>query len=133
VARTSFCERALVHHAVLARGPVGLIADRARLRFFPQMARRVEELRREVFFGHVFLTRRSAAFDLAVAATLAASATRRWEPLLATAPYAWQLARDAGRWGPRRAPQVAAIALAADAVGAVALIAGSVRARSLLL
>jgi glycosyltransferase involved in cell wall biosynthesis len=132
-ARTAFCERALVHHAVLARGPAGAIADRARLRFFPQLARRVEELRGEVFFGRVFLSRRSAAFDLAVAAALAAATIRRWEPVVATAPYAWQLVRDAGRWGPRRAPQIAAVALAADAVGAAALLAGSVRARSPLL
>jgi hypothetical protein len=68
-----------------------------------------------------------------VAGTLAAAARRSPLPLLAAAPYAREAYRHARRAGDaRRLPAVAAADVAADAVGAAALLAGSVRARSLL-
>jgi hypothetical protein len=52
--------------------------------------------------------------------------------LVAVLPYAWQLGRSSARWR-KRAPQAALGDLAADAVGFAALIAGSVRNRTVVL
>jgi glycosyltransferase involved in cell wall biosynthesis len=126
-ARTAFSSEALVHHAVLPRGPAGYVAERLRLVYFPAIANRVPELRDSLFFGHFFLTRRSAAFDLALAGVALATLRRSPLPLLAAAPYAVQLARYGSRW---KSARVAAVEGGADAVGFAALAWGSVRSRS---
>jgi glycosyltransferase involved in cell wall biosynthesis len=128
-ARSAFSSDALVHHAVLPRDPAGYVGERLRLLYFPAIARRVPELRRTLFFGGSFMTRRSAAFDLAVAGVAAALIKRSPAPLLAAAPYAVSIARYGRRW---RSPQVAAVEVGADAVGFVALVWGSLRSRSLV-
>ena len=94
--------------------PAAYVAERARLRFFPALARRVPELREDFFFARTFLNRRSAAFDLALAGAVAAVAARRPAPLLAAAPYAALAVADAppvgqaraaaGRWPPTSPP-----------------------------
>jgi glycosyltransferase involved in cell wall biosynthesis len=132
-ARTAFCATALVHHAVHPRGAGAYVAERARLRFFPAIAARVPELRARFFYRRWFLSRRTAAFDLALAALALGAARRRPAALAVAAPYGAQLAHHALRAGPRRAPLVAVADLAADVVGAGALLAGSARARALLL
>jgi glycosyltransferase involved in cell wall biosynthesis len=126
-ARTAFSSEALVHHAVLPRGPAGYVGERLRLVYFPAIAQRVPELRDSLFFGHVFLTRRSAAFDLAVAGVAMAALKRSPLALFAAAPYAVQLARYGRRW---RSARVAAVEGGADAAGFAALVWGSVRSRS---
>jgi len=126
-ARTAFSSEALVHHAVVPRGPEGYVAERVRLAYFPAIARRVPELRRTLFFGRLFLTRRSAAFDLAVAGLATAMVKRSPLPLVAALPYATSVARYGRRW---RSSRVAAVEVAADAVGLGALASGSVRSRS---
>ena len=75
---------------------------------------------------------RSAALDAALAAGLTAAISRSRFPLLAATPHAVLLVRSAGHWG-RRAPEVAAGELLADLTGLAALLAGSIRHRSLLL
>jgi glycosyltransferase involved in cell wall biosynthesis len=126
-ARVVFASDAVVRHAVFPGTPRTFVAERARLRFFPEMARRVPELRSTFFFGRVFLNRRSAAFDLAVAGV----ATRRPAvAALAAVPYVRMLRRQGAGM---RAPGRAGILVAADAVGFAALVAGSIRARSPLL
>jgi glycosyltransferase involved in cell wall biosynthesis len=110
-----------------------VLAERARLRFFPALARRIPELREDLFFARAFLNRRSAAFDLALAGALGAAASRRRALLAAAAPYAALAVADGRRWGKRALPRALAANLAADAVGAGALAYGSARARSLLL
>jgi len=60
---------------------------------------------------------------------LAIASRRRWPALLLAAPYGRELAANSMRWR-RRAPIAAAGELAADIVGAAALIAGSLRART---
>src|SRR6476469_1955469 len=82
-ARTAFAGDALVHHAVFARGPRGYVAERARLRFFPELAKRIPELRDGFLHRRVFLNRRSMLFDAAVAGAAVAVATRRPWPLVA--------------------------------------------------
>jgi hypothetical protein len=123
-ARTTFAHDALVHHAVFPRGPRGYVAERARLRFFPELARRVPELRDGFLHRRVFLNRRSMLFDAAVAGAVAAAATRRPWPLAAALPYARLVRADD--------PRVAAVKVAADAVGLAAMAAGSARSRSLV-
>ena len=131
-ARTGFSDAALVHHVVFERDATGFVAERARLVYFPAIAGRIPELRRSTFFGRVFLSRRTAAFDAALAAAGLGVALRSRRPLIAALPWAWMVSAEARRWG-RRAPRVAAAQAAADLVGAGALAIGSARARSLLL
>jgi glycosyltransferase involved in cell wall biosynthesis len=98
-----------------------------RLRFFPALVREVPELRGHLPRG-VFLTRRSAAFDVAVAGVAAALAGRRPGPAVLAAPYL-VMARPGwppARWRVKRF----AAGVAADAVGLASLVQGSVAARS---
>lgn len=131
-ARSAFCPEALAYHAVFERGPLGYIAERRRLRHFPEIARKVPELRDWLFYRRRFLTKRSAAFDALVVGLAVAAAMRSPLPLACGAPYA-RLARRRARGFGRSAPLVAAIDVVADALSAVELTRGSVRARSLLL
>jgi len=129
-ARVAFDPAALVHHAVFPRSPGAFVAEHARVRFFPAMVRRIPELRAELLWHGWFLSRRQAGFDLALSAALLMPMFRRRLLLAATLPYArelWCEARGAGR---RRAPLVAAVRVAADAVSAGALAVGSARART---
>lgn len=131
-ARVAYAPNARVHHAVFPRSPRAFVVERARVRFFPPMVRRIPELRAELLWHGWFLNRRQACFDLALLATLTAKASGRPAILVFAAPYArelWGSARGAGR---RRAPAVAAVHLAADAVSAGALAVGSLRARTLV-
>jgi hypothetical protein len=72
----------------------------------------------------VFLNRRTAAFDLALAGAMGALVRRSPLPLVAMAPYLLSL---------RRAPGAALMGLAADAAGFASLLRGSLRYRSPLL
>lgn len=130
-ARTCFSDAALVRHAVFPRSAAGFVAERARLRFFPELVRRIPELRDGFLYHRIFLSPRSARFDLALICTGAAIATRRSAPLLGAVPYARALRRSS-RGRPRPA-EVTVVQLAADALGAAALVYGSTRSRSLLL
>lgn len=135
-ARAAFAPEALVAHAVLRRGPVGFVAERARLRFFPVMVARVPELRRSFLWRGRFLTPRSAAFDLA-ALGLALAGMRRdlSSCLLAVAagvPYARHVLAEARGGGRRPRAGRLSVLVAADAVGALALLAGGLRARRLV-
>jgi glycosyltransferase involved in cell wall biosynthesis len=129
-ARTGFSDRALVHHEVFRRGPAGFIAERTRLSMFPGLAVVVPELRASFFYRRLFLSERSASFDLAAGGLVLAVAIRRPHALLATAPYVRLLAASALRWGRRRALSVACVEAIADAAGAAALVRGSVKSRS---
>jgi glycosyltransferase involved in cell wall biosynthesis len=130
-ARTAFSDAALVRHAVFPRGARGYAAERARLRFFPELARRIPELREGFLYRRWFLSARSARFDAAVAGTAVAVLARRAAPALLALPYLAQLRTHARPWP--RPVEVAAVELAADAVGAAALVCGSVRSRHVLI
>jgi len=131
-ARTAFSADALAYHAVFPRGGRDYVAERRRLRYFPAMAAQMPELRRHFFFGRVFLTRRSAALDLAVVGAAAAVAKRSPLPLLACVPYGRMVLRRSRAFGPAW-KKVAAVDVAADLVGLGSLVKGSLRRRSLLL
>ena len=133
-ARAAFCPDAVVRHAVFPRGPAEYVAERSRLAYFPELARRVPELRTSVLRARVFLSARTALLDLAVAAVALAVMGRRPLLALATLPYARMLVAEARhRSRDRSAALVAAADLAADLAGLAALVRGSVRARSPLL
>jgi glycosyltransferase involved in cell wall biosynthesis len=128
-ARPAFCAEALAHHAVFRRAWPAYAAERARLRFFPAMAGRMPELRAAFLRRRVFLNRRTARFDLAVASGAAALAWRSPLALLGAAPYARAVQLHARRAAPDGAPvpAVAAADVAADVIGFAALVAGSLR------
>lgn len=127
-----FAADAVVHHAVFPGTPWSLASERARLRFFPALVARIPELREAFCFRRLFLSRRTAEYDLALAGAAAALVARRPWVLLLVLPYGRRVARRALVWG-RRAPVVAATDVAADTIGCVALLAGSARARTPLL
>jgi GT2 family glycosyltransferase len=128
-ARTAFCPDAVVHHAVIARDPWEYVTDRRRLVHFPAIAALVPEVRDSLFFANWFLSRRSAAFDGALVALAAAAGGRSRLAALGAAPYAWTIARRSLESG-SQAPLVAAVEVAADAVGLVSLVRGSLRSRA---
>jgi glycosyltransferase involved in cell wall biosynthesis len=130
-ARVVHSPGALVHHAVFPRGARAYIAERLRLRFFPMLVAEVPELRDRLTL-RVFLSPRTALFDLAFAGVATAAATRRRLPLLAAGPYLWRFVRPG--LAPRRGALAAAAAvMLADLVGLGALVRGSIGNRTLLL
>ena len=130
--RTAFSDAALVEHAVFRRSPRAYVAERVRVTYFPDIVRKVPELRREFLFGRVFLNRRTAAFDLALAGVGVAAVAGSPLALVTAIPYVLMTARILRRWG-RRGPLAATAEVVADVVGFGALLAGSVRARSVVL
>lgn len=130
--RTAFCPQAVVHHAVFAGDPASQLRERRRLRHFPGLVARIPEMRGDVFYCRFFLSRRTAALDLALVGMTLAGARRSPMALVTVVPYAADVARRR-RTGLRRAPRVAAVDVAGDLVGLIALLRGSVTYRRLLL
>jgi glycosyltransferase involved in cell wall biosynthesis len=130
-ASSVFAAEALVHHAVFRRTARGYVAERWRMRFFPALLRDVPQMRQALIL-RVFLSRRTALFDLAVAGVVGAAASRRRWPLLAALPYARRYLPLSS--GPRALASRGALAgLSGDALGALALVWGSIASRRLLL
>jgi glycosyltransferase involved in cell wall biosynthesis len=127
-----FSEQALVHHEVFRRGSGAFVGERRRQTRFPALIARIPELRRDRLFCRLFLTRRTAAFDLGLAGLVAAFVSGLWPMALAALPYLVMLGRGAVGWR-RWAPVVLATHLAADIVSFVSLLYGSVRHRSFVL
>jgi glycosyltransferase involved in cell wall biosynthesis len=129
--RSAFAPAALVHHEVVKRPASAWIKERRRLRLFPAATRIAPELRSRWFLG-VFLSRRTAKFDLAIVAMLAAIVARR--PLLAllALPYARATLRT-DQWHRRWVVEQNAAHVAGDLVGLLALIEGSVKAKRIVL
>jgi len=128
-ASLGFAPDALVEHAVFERGPAGYVEERRRLRYFPQAATLMPELRDAFFDRRWFLSAATRDFDVAVAGAVGAAARRSPWPLALAAPFAVRIARHAAPHG-RDAPVVAAAEVAAHAVGAWSLALGSVRHRA---
>ena len=130
--RYAFADDALVHHRWLPGSYRSWLAERRQLANFPALARRVPAVR-TLFWNRIFLTRTSAAFDLAVVGAVAAGLTSRPLLLLAAAPWVRQRWLDAGdRPGRGRAVRVAQLAVG-DLAALGALAEGSLRHRWLLL
>jgi GT2 family glycosyltransferase len=131
-ARIVFSPDALVRHAVFRRRLSEFVGERLRLSHFPAIASRIPELRQRFFFGHWFLNRRTAAFDLGLAGALAAAILGSPIPLLATLPYLAMLFWRARGWR-RYLPLAVLSSFLGDLVGFGALAWGSARWRSLLI
>jgi glycosyltransferase involved in cell wall biosynthesis len=131
-ARCRFSPEALAYHAVFPRTWREYVAERARLAYFPAMARKAPELRTRFLYRRLFLNPRTARLDLAIGGGALASALRSPLPLLAAAPYAKTAWDYAGRGEDGGTPRwaVAAADVAADLVGLAAMTGGSLRYRS---
>ncbi len=127
-----FAPDALVHHRYLPATFGDHLRSMRELAGFPALARESGALS-DALWARVFLTRRTAAFDLAVVATALAAGGRRPSLLAAVLPWVvltWPTTRaHGGRHGVVRLAQLAL----ADAVGAAALFEGSVRHRRVVL
>lgn len=131
-ARTAFSPGAQVDHAVFRRSAWAYVGERARLVYFPALARQIPELRTDFFWRRRFIGARSAAFDAALGGGALTVGLGSPLPLVLATPYLWIWARHAIAWR-RHAPVVALAELAADAVGFGALIVGSFRHRTLII
>ena len=129
--RSAFAHDALVHHEVVERPASAWIAERRRLRLFPEATRVVPELRSR-WFLRVFLSRRTAKLNLALAALVLAIATRRPLLLLLALPYARATFRT-NQWYRRWVLEQNAAHLAGDVVGLLALIEGSAKSKRVVL
>jgi glycosyltransferase involved in cell wall biosynthesis len=134
-ARTSFSREALVHHAIFSGDVRTFVAEQARLRHFPALVARIPELRDVFAWRRYFLNRRTAALDAAALCVVASAAARSVIPLIGVAGYVFLLAKEVRRFRlrPRAAAGYALATLARDVVGCVALVRGSIEARSPLL
>lgn len=127
-ARRAFAPDAVVRHRYLPGSYPDHLREMRNLAGFPALARLAPPLA-EALWCRTFLTRRTAAFDLAVVGVAAAVALRR--PLLVLSALPWvretlPMARERGG----RTPLVRLAQLGlADAVGAAALVSGSIRHR----
>lgn len=127
-----FAPDALVHHRYLPASFGDHLRSMRELVGFPALARDCDALA-DAFWHGVFLTRRTAAFDLAVVAAVVAAVRQRPQLLALALPWValtWPDARARG--GRPSVVRLAQLALA-DAVGAAALTEGSVRNRRIVL
>jgi glycosyltransferase involved in cell wall biosynthesis len=128
-ARYLFCPEAVVHHAVMHRRGRDYVREQRRRGYFADIARRVPEIRGQLFFARYFLAPRTAAFDAALAGSVAALARRSPLPLVAAVPYSLMMMRRCLRWR-SAGPRIALIDLAGDAVGFGSLVSRSLRTRT---
>lgn len=131
-ARTAFCQEALAYHAVFPRGWREYVDERRRVRYFPAMAAKMPELRRHFLYRDAFLNRRSAMLDLGLLGAAIALLLRSPVPLVAAEPYR-RMVLSRARGFPGSTGQAAATDVAADLVGLMSLVLGSVRYRSAVL
>lgn len=129
--RRVFAPEAVVHHRWREGSFVDHVRERRLMRDFPRLAQRVPAVA-DATWGGIFLSRRTAAVDLAVASLAAAALSGRAAPLVGVVPWlrtAWGPARD------RRGPLALRLgqAAVADLAGLVALTRGSAEHRRIVL
>jgi glycosyltransferase involved in cell wall biosynthesis len=127
--RTGFAEEAIVHHAVFPRGPRGFVAEFERIGLFCGLVAQVPELRRMFLYRRWFLSRRSAAFDAAIAGIALAAITGSALPVAVALPWAGLVRDDKRELG----DEIARVLAAADLVSFSSLVRHSIRERSLIL
>lgn len=126
-----FADGAVVHHRWRPATFGDHVAERRLLTLFPALVRRVPALA-DSCWGGVFLSRRTAAVDLAVLCVAGAAVARRPLWLVGVLPWlttSWHPARARRGSFPLRLGQAAV----ADVAGLVALLYGSARHRRLVL
>jgi hypothetical protein len=130
-AKAAYAEGALVHHAVFPRKAPDYVREAWRLRLFPPLVAEVPEIAARLPLG-IFLSRKSALLDTAVAGVTVAAISRRPAALALAIPYAALRFRGGRPWSPPVVKRNAAY-LAADLLGFAALAYGSLRSRRPLL
>lgn len=130
-APVTFSNDAVVEHRIEPRSYRKWLQVRNGTSIFPALVRSVPEVRDSLFW-RLFLTPRSASFDLGVVGLVAAVGLWSWIPLLGLVPYAWHLrprrGQRIGPWAKRVAPLVVG-----DAATAWSLWRGSVKYRRIVL
>jgi GT2 family glycosyltransferase len=129
-ARTAFCAEAIAHRTPTALEPLEYLEHATRLRALPATVARLPELRGTLLHRRLFLSPRTMKLHIALAGVALAAGRRSKLPLLAAAPYALELRRRARERGGEDWKRVAAVDMAADLLGAMALLHGSVDART---
>lgn len=133
-ARTAFAPDALVHHAVVPGRLWDELLDRWHWASdMPAVAGLVPELRTTCFHRRWFFSRKTARFDVAVAAVAVALLTRRRVALAAAWPYARWILTEARRMGAVDGVRHGLASPVSDAATLVALVCGSVAWRTVLL
>jgi Glycosyl transferase family 2 len=132
-ARTAFCAEALAHRAPTTLEPLEYLEDATGLRALPTTVARLPELRGTLLHRRFFLSPRTLKLDAALAGLAVATGRRSKLPLLAAVPYALELRGQAKQRGGKDWKRVAAVDLATDLLGAMALLHGSVEARTLVI
>ena len=131
-AQLRFAELALVEHRHFQSSYLDWVLDRRRCSGFPDLISR-NPLGRRALWARWFLSRRSAAFDLALLGGLAAAVTGRSRWLVVILPWVWLALPEAANRGGRN-PLVRLVQLGlGDVVSFVSLVEGSVRSRSVVL
>lgn len=125
--RSEFAPGAVVRHAVFPGTPRSMLAEAWRTQLFPFLLREIPELRVHLPGGRWQLRRQSAPAQLALLGVLASLIWRRPAATGLAAPYLLWLSRQT------RQPAGAARLAVRDAVTSAALLAGSVRHRTVLL
>lgn len=133
-ARTAFAPDALVHHAVVPGRLWDEILDRWHWASdMPAVAGLVPELRATCFHHRWFFSRKTARFDVAMAAVVVALLTRRRIALAAAWPYADWILTEARRLGGGEGVRHGLGSPVSDAATLAALLCGSVAWRTVLL
>ena len=128
-AASRFCSTAVVHHHVFGPDPRYLLQRASLAAAFPVLVRRTPELREVFLWRRVFLGRARLRVWAALLGGAAAVVSRSPAPAAATLPYLWSLLRP-HRPGRRQRLRAAPVLAARDALETVALVRGSIRARS---
>jgi glycosyltransferase involved in cell wall biosynthesis len=133
-ARTAFAPKAVVHHAVVPGRLWDEILDRWHWASdMPAVAGLVPELRTACFHRRWFFSRKTARFDVALAAVVVAVLTRRRVALAAAWPYADWILTEARRLGGANGVRHGLGTPVSDAATLAALLCGSVAWRTVLL
>ena len=124
-----FSSTAVVHHHVFPPDPRYLLQRASLAAAFPVLVRRTPELREVFLWRRVFLGRARLRVWAALLGGAAAVATRSPAPAAAALPYVWTLLRP-HQPGRRQRLRAAPVRAACDALETVALVRGSIQARS---
>lgn len=131
-ARRGFAADAVVRHRYLPGSYMDHVRQMRNLRGFPALAQRSPPLS-GALWGGLFLTARSAAFDLGVLGVVVALVRGRPAPLLAAVPWVVATVPITREHGGRHAGIRLVQLAVADAVGAASLVEGSIRHRRAVL
>jgi cellulose synthase/poly-beta-1,6-N-acetylglucosamine synthase-like glycosyltransferase len=127
-----FVPEALVHHRHLPASYLDWLAEQRGRGSFPGLVDR-SPLGRRALWRSWFLAPRSAAFDVATVALVAALCSRRARWLIGIVPWVILALPEARSRSGRRAAVRLAQLFAGDSVGAAALVSASIRNRSVVL